>query len=129
MIVIILSLVIALLLAGIGFLCWKLYVALSIIAVFEIDLADNITALDNVEQSLEGIIQLRMFFDSKDIQSLIKEVMDNIKLARLQVGKTSKKFTDRSKNKYYLIEEIGGSEVNNNDDDIQIVPVNNNSKR
>lgn len=121
---IILSAIIGLLLGIIGFLCWKLYVTLTIIAVFETDLADNITALDNVEHSMEGIIQLRMFFDSKDIQILIKEVMDNIKLARLQVGKTSKRFTDRSKNKYYLIEEINAAEPNDNNDDIQIVPVN-----
>ena len=123
MTVIILSIIIALLLGIVVFLCWKLYVALTIIAVFETDLADNITALDNVERSMEGIIQLKMFFDSKDIQILIKEVMDSIKLARLQVGKTSKRFTDRSKNKYYLIEEVNESEQYNNDD-VQVVPVN-----
>lgn len=123
MTVIILSIIIALLVAIVIFLCWKLYVTLSIIAVFETDLADNINSLDDVERSLAGIIELRMFFDSKDIQILIKEVMDSIKLARLQVGKTSKRFTDRSKNKYYLIEEINVAESNDNDD-VQVVPVN-----
>lgn len=121
MTVIILSLIIAVLLAIVIFLCWKLYVTLSIIAVFEVDLSENISALDNVENSLEGIIQLKMFFDSKDIQILIKEVMDSIKLAKLQVGKISKKFTDRSKNKYYLIEEVN---ENINEEDIQVVPTN-----
>jgi hypothetical protein len=98
--------IIALLLVAIGYLCWKLYVFASIIMAYEQDLSDSISAVDNVEKSLDGIIALKMFFDSKDIQILIKDAMDSIKLAKLQIGKISKRFTDRSKHKYYLVEEV-----------------------
>lgn len=123
MTVIILSIITVLLLAIIAFLCWKLYVALTIIAVFESDLSDNINVLDNVEQAIEGVIQIKMFFESKEIQMLVKEVMDNVKLAKLQVGKVSKRFTDRSKNKYYLIEEVY-DEPQINNEDFEVIPVN-----
>lgn len=124
MLVYILSFIILLLVGLLGFLCWKIYVLLELMAVFENDLSDNIAALDNVDNSLEGIIQLKMFFDSKDIQILLKEVMDNIKLAKLQVGKTSKRFTDRSKHKYYLIEEVNEFEETSQETSDLFVPVN-----
>ena len=47
-----------------------------------------------------------MFFDDKEIQMLVKDATDSIKLAKLQIGKISKRFTDRSKQRYYLIEDI-----------------------
>jgi hypothetical protein len=46
-----------------------------------------------------------MFFDHKEIQPIVQEVIDRVKLAKLQVGDMSKRFTDRSKRKYYLIED------------------------
>lgn len=101
-----LSFIILLLSGLLFFICLRFYQVLKIIAVFEDDLSDNIQALDNVEKSLDGIINLQMFFDSTDIQYLVREALDRIKLAKLHVGTMSKRFTDRSKQKYYFIEEV-----------------------
>lgn len=120
-----LSFIIVLLLGLVGFLSWKLYVAISIIAVFESDISDNISALDDVEKSIDHLVQIRMFFDSNDIQILVKEVMDSIKLAKLQIGSISKRFTDRSKNKYYLVEE---TYKEGQIDDFEVVPTNSEAK-
>lgn len=106
MITYILYFIIFILLGLIGFLTRKLYIFATIIMAFEDDLSESIETFENAKESLNGIIELKMFFDNNEIQLLISRALESIKLAERQIGKTVKKFTDRSKKKFYIIEEI-----------------------
>ena len=113
--------------ATLGFYMYKF---IKIIMVFEDDISDVIESLDQVDQSLKGVIYLKLFFDDKEVQILVKEVMDSVKMARFNVNLMSKRFTDRSKRKYILVEDVRDKQMesrptNDNDDNDIAQPVTN----
>jgi hypothetical protein len=46
-----------------------------------------------------------MFFEDIEIKRVVSEVMETVRMAKFSVNKMSKRFTDRSKQKYIIIEE------------------------
>ena len=89
---------------------YYLYKFIKIIFLFEDDISDTIKALDDVETSIKNVDSLKMFFDDIQIKRLVSEVMDTVKMARFNVNKMSKKLTERSKQKYIIVQEIEESE-------------------
>jgi len=74
-----------------------------IILSFEDTLEETNDAIDNLEESVEGLTQVKMFFESKEIHAAMKVVVDNIKLARMSLMKTTEALTRFSKQKYTMV--------------------------
>ena len=91
---------------------YYLYRFAMIILVFEDDITDVLSSLDEVDGALKNMDQLKMYFDDLELRSLAKGVMDSVKMSRYNVNKMSKRFTDRSKRKYILIEDNQENVVN-----------------
>ena len=76
-----------------------------IIMIIEDDFSDAIEALEDTEKTLEKILGMRLFFDSKEVQIVVQEAMAEVKKSKMSVNRVALKFVDRSKQKYTVIVE------------------------
>jgi len=95
-----------------------LYKFATIIMVFEDDITEVLSSLDEVDAAIKNVNQLKMFFDDLELKGIVAEVMEAVKMSRFSVNKMSKRFTDRSKRKYILLEDIQNNIVNNNNSEL-----------
>ena len=83
---------------------WYLFKFIKIIMTFEDDLADAQEALKTVETALGKLEEIKMFYEDDTIKDFVSEVLDYVKIARHYVNWMSKRFTDRSKQRYVTVE-------------------------
>lgn len=76
-----------------------------IILLLEDDFSEAIESLEAVEASLEKILGMQLFFDSKEVKLVVQESMAELKTGKLTVNRLIQKFVDRSKQKYVVIHE------------------------
>jgi len=76
-----------------------------IIMIIEDDFSDAIEALEDTEKTLEKILGMRLFFDSKEVQMVVQEAMSEVKNNKIAVNRVALKFVDRSKQKYNVVVE------------------------
>lgn len=76
-----------------------------IIMIIEDDFSDAIEALEDTERTLEKILGMRLFFDSKEVQMVVQEAMAEVKNNKIAVNRVALKFVDRSKQKYNMVVE------------------------
>jgi hypothetical protein len=76
-----------------------------IIMIIEDDFSDAIEALEDTEKTLEKILGMRLFFDSKEVQLVVQEAMSEVKNSKMSINRVALKFVDRSKQKYTVIVE------------------------
>lgn len=76
-----------------------------IIMIIEDDFSDAIEALEDTEKTLEKILGMRLFFDSKEVQIVVQEAMAEVKKSKMSVNRVALKFVDRSKQKYTVVVE------------------------
>lgn len=76
-----------------------------IIMIIEDDFSDAIEALEDTEKTLEKILGMRLFFDSKEVQMVVQEAMSEVKNNKMAVNRVALKFVDRSKQKYNVVVE------------------------
>jgi len=76
-----------------------------IIMVLEDDFSDAIESLNDVEATLEKILGMRLFFDSKEVQLVVQEALAEVKTSRLSVNRLIQRFLERSKQKYTVLME------------------------
>ena len=84
---------------------WYLYKFAKIIMILEDDFGPAADTLQEVEDALNGVLELKLFFDDEQLQVVVSKCMENIKLAKHRVSLLIKKLTDRSKQKYIMILE------------------------
>jgi hypothetical protein len=96
---------IVVLLSLLGVACFYLYRFVMIIMILEDDFSQVIDSLNNVENSVNGVLEMKMFFDTPEVQHLVRGVMDSVRMAKFDLNTMIKKFVDRSKQKYIIIEE------------------------
>ena len=77
-----------------------------IIMIFEDDLGDSIDALRQSEKTLDDLLKMQLFFDSKEVKFAVMEAMQDIKLAKMSVTGLIRKFTQRSKQKYVSVKVV-----------------------
>lgn len=78
----------------------------NIIMVLENDLGQATQALEEVAESMQQIIEMKLYFDTPEVQQLVSHVMDSVRMAQFSVNKMIGNFTDRSKQKFIMtIEE------------------------
>lgn len=76
-----------------------------IIMIIEDDFSDAIEALEDTEKTLEKILGMRLFFDSKEVQLVVQEAMSEVKKSKMSVNRVALKFVERSKQKYTVVVE------------------------
>lgn len=76
-----------------------------IIMIIEDDFSDAIEALEDTEKTLEKILGMRLFFDSKEVQIVVQEAMSEVKKSKISVNRVALKFVERSKQKYTVVVE------------------------
>jgi len=111
-----------LLLVVAGFYIWKFA---KIVLILEDDLGSAIEALEDVEGSMQNIIDLKLFFDDPEVQKMVAGVMDSVKMAKFSVNKMIQSFTDRSKQKFIMVIEEDETEADQHsimDEEIELVP-------
>lgn len=105
-------LVTAVLLSLLGASGWFLWKFSRIIMILEDDLGQAIQALEDVEGSMEQMIEMKLYFDTPEVQQHVSGVMDSVRMAKFSVNKMVKSLTDRSKQKFVMVieEEAPGSQ-------------------
>jgi hypothetical protein len=76
-----------------------------IIMILEDDFSEAIEGLEMVEQSLDKLLKMQLFFDSKEVKIVVQEAMGELKEGRIAVNRLIQKFVQRSKQKYVVIQE------------------------
>lgn len=76
-----------------------------IIMIIEDDFSDAVEALEDTEKTLEKILGMRLFFDSKEVQIVVQEAMAEVKKSKMSVNRVALKFVERSKQKYTVVVE------------------------
>ena len=94
----------------IGVLSFYLWKFAKIIIILEDDLGNAIQSLEEVETSMQNIIDMKLYFDTPEVQQLVSHVMDSVKLSKFSVNKMIKNFTDRSKQKFIMVLEEEGDQ-------------------
>lgn len=94
-----------------AFYLWKFT---QIIMLLEDDFSDAIEGLEVVESSLEKILGMQLFFDSKEVKLVVQESMAELKTGKMAVNRLVQKFLDRSKQKYVVIQEEEMPQPNKN---------------
>lgn len=85
-----------------GFYLWRFT---TIIMVLEQDLGNATEALQEVSDTMQNIIDMKLYFDTPEVQQLVSHVMESVKMAQFSVNKMISSFTERSKQKYVMIIE------------------------
>lgn len=85
-----------------SFYLWKFA---KIIMIFEDDLSEAINSLNEVEDSINKVLSMQMFFDSPEVKQAVQKVLEQIKLCRLSMQKVVQRFTARSKQQYVTVWE------------------------
>lgn len=74
-----------------------------IILAIEDDLSDAIETLLETETSINNLLTLKMFFDSKEIKTSVDRAMENLKISNIALTKVIQGFTRLSKQKYIMV--------------------------
>jgi len=90
------------LLTAIGFAAFYLLRFSRIIISIEDALSDAILTLQTTESSLKSLSEKQLFFESKEIQQMVKESMDELSMSKLAIAQVISNFTNFSKQKYII---------------------------
>lgn len=71
-----------------------------IILVIEDDFSDAVEAFANTEELLTKISEMKLFFDSKDVQQTVHQVMNDVRENKITINRMALRFVERSKQKY-----------------------------
>lgn len=88
-----------------GVACFYLWKFSKIIMVLENDLGQATQALEEVEELMQQIIDMKLYFDTPEVQQLVAHVMESVRMAKFAVNMMIKNFTDRSKQKFIMVIE------------------------
>lgn len=79
-----------------------LYRMVRIIMILEDDFADAIESLEKLQSSTDNLLKMQMFFDSKEVKVSVNSMLEDLKMARIDLNSLIKKFIDRSRSKYVM---------------------------
>jgi len=96
---VVIGLLAASLLVSLYFL-WKF---VKIVMIFEDDLSAAIDALNSVEDTIDSILNMQLFFDSPEVRQVAQGILEEIRLCRAAIGKIVQRFTARSKQQFVTI--------------------------
>jgi hypothetical protein len=88
------------LLISLGISCFYLVRFARIIFSIEDHLEVALNTFLSVQESLENLLQMKLFFDSKEVKQAADEALSEVKLSRVAVTSLINDFTKFSKQKY-----------------------------
>jgi hypothetical protein len=97
--------IITVLVSLLGILGWQTWKLARIVLIFEDDLNNAIEALGEAKESLGAVAEMKLFFDSDEIQHVVSEAMESLRMAEFKLNQTIQAFVDRSKQKYIIVVE------------------------
>lgn len=95
----------ALLAVALGFSVYYLVKFSRIIMVFEDDISDTIAVLNEVEDTINNVLQMQIFYDSPDVRKEVDKILEEVRICRVKIFGMIERFTARSKQQYYFIDE------------------------
>ncbi len=102
---IILLIICLILISILTYVLYKSYHLARTVMILEDDLSDAIEKINFAEETMDNLLNMRLFFDSPEVKNAVKACLDEVKIAKFEINKLAKKFVERSKQKY-IIEEI-----------------------
>lgn len=97
--------VIALLAVALGTSVYFLVKFSRIIMVFEDDISDTIATLNEVEDTINSVLQMQIFYDSPEVRKEVDKILEEVRICRVNIFGMIERFTARSKQQYYFIDE------------------------
>jgi hypothetical protein len=88
---------------GLGFACFYLVRFARIIMSVEDVLAGGLETFERTQLSLENLLQMQMFFESKDVKDATQSALDDVTLSKMAVTQAIREFTRLSKQKYEMV--------------------------
>lgn len=76
-----------------------------IILILEDDFSDAIEGLSDIEKAIEKLLNMQLFFDSKEVKLAVQEALSEVRAGRIAVNRLIQRFVERSKQKYIVVEE------------------------
>lgn len=95
--------VIVILLVCLGFSAYYLIRFARIILSIEDSLNGGLETLETIDKSLENLLKMQLFFESKEVQAAVRSALDDVKLSRMAVTTIIRDFTRLSKQKYEMV--------------------------
>lgn len=92
-----------------GFLLWKSFQFARVIMVVEDELGDALETLEDVDESLEGFLAFKLFFDNEELQRIISDAKKDVDLAKIAVSRLIGRFVEFSKEKFTV--EVDNEDV------------------
>jgi hypothetical protein len=99
-----------LLIAILGYVLYKSYHLARTVMILEDDLSEAIEKLNSAEETMNNLLNMRLFFDSPEVKNAVQACLDEVKLTKFEINKLAQKFVERSKQKY-VVEEIEEEEL------------------
>lgn len=81
-----------------------------IIMALEETLEDALGDFETANQSLDDLLKMQMFFESKEVKQLATKALEDVVLSKMAITRTIKSFTRLSKQQYEMVT------VNDNDE-------------
>ena len=76
-----------------------------IIMVCEDDYSSVIDMLLQTQDSLDGILEMNLFFESPEVRESVEGAIEEVKLCRIEVTRAAERFVQKSNNKYVIYNE------------------------
>lgn len=76
-----------------------------IILVIEDDFSDAVEVFVKTEELLTKISEMKLFFDSKEIQLTVHQVLNEVRENKMVINSMALRFVERSKQKYVTVIE------------------------
>lgn len=92
------------------YVLYKSYHLARTVMILEDDLSEAIEKLNNAEETMDKLLNMRLFFDSPEVKNAVQACLDEVKLTKFEINKLAQKFVERSKQKY-IVEEIEEEEI------------------
>jgi len=97
--------IVALLAVTLGFSVYYLIKFSRIIMVFEDDISDTVSALNEVDDTINGVLQMQIFYDSPEVRKEVDKILEEVRICRVKIFGMIERFTARSKQQYYFIND------------------------
>lgn len=95
------AIILSLLLLTSGYFLWKFS---KIIMVFEDDISDTVSSLNNVEDVINDVLKMQIFFESTEVRKEVEKILEEVRFCRVSIRGMIERFTARSKQNYYFVE-------------------------
>lgn len=95
--------VIVILLVCLGFAGFYMVRFARIVMSIEDSLNGGLETFENTEKSLENLLKMQLFFESKEVQAAVRSALDDVTLSKMAVTSVIRDFTRLSKQKYEMV--------------------------